>query len=210
MKRAAITFVCVLLLLAPAALAQSGVGSYSSSLSADNAAAVRQPHWNFGVIAFGGSGLSQNTDVQLVSGGFRVGRVLTGEHGTGFLRGTLEWNAEFLPVDSVLWSDYDNVYGIGVNPLILKWNFTSGHKTVPYFLAQTGFLWSSRNVPPGDTSQDNFVSGAGIGLHHFFRPDRSFNIDLRALHLSNASIGNHNPGINASLQLSIGYNWWRH
>jgi lipid A 3-O-deacylase len=208
MKRAAMGFFCLLLLLASAALAQSSEGSYSSS-ARDDAAAVRQPCWNFGVIATGGSGLSPDTDAQLVGAGVRVGRVLIGEHGPGFLRGTLEWNAEFLPVDYVLWSGYDNVYGVGVNPLILKWNFTSGRNTVPYFLAQTGYLWSSRNVPAGDTSQDNFLSGAGVGLHHFFRPGRSINIGLRALHLSNASIGNHNPGINATLQLSIGYNWWR-
>ena len=139
----------------------------------------------------------------------RVGRVLTGELGHGWARGTLELDAEIMPVDYVLWSDYRNVYGVGVNPIVLKWNFTRGRKMTPYLLAQGGALWSAHKVPPGDTSRFNFTSGPGIGLNYFVKPGRSVNMDLRATHLSNASLGDHNPGVNSSLQLSIGYNWWK-
>jgi len=55
----------------------------------------------------------------------------------------------------------------------------------------------------------NFTSGAGVGLNYFLRPGRSLNFDLRATHLSNASLGDHNPGVNSSLQLGVGYNWWK-
>lgn len=181
----------------------------SGPAAGGDAPAVRAPHWVFGVLAGGGSGLSDNTDVQYVRAGVRGGRVLTGERGPGFVRGTLEWDAEFMPVDYVLWSGYRNVYGIGVNPVIVKWNFTGGHKVAPYFLGQAGVLWSAHNVPRGDTSVFNFITGAGVGLNYFVRPNRSWNIDLRSTHLSNASLGNHNPGVNASLQLSVGYNWWK-
>jgi lipid A 3-O-deacylase len=213
--RASKLLLVLLALLLPAALlAQSGE-EYSTSLGPDTTLAVREPHWNAGIILYGGTGLFQDDDAQVASGGVRIGRVLTGEHGKGFLRGTLEWNAEFLPVDYVVW-DGNAIYGIGVNPLILKWNFTGKQssterrRTIPYFLAHTGVLWFSHNVPPGDTSHFNFLSGAGIGLNHFFKPGRSVNIDLRAFHLSNASLGNKNPGINAGLEVSIGYNWWQH
>lgn len=215
MKGRASKLLLILLLLIPAALlAQNGGEDYSSSLGPDNTAAVREPHWNAGIILNGGSGLFQNTNAQTASAGVRIGRVLTGEHGGGFLRGTLEWNAEFLPVDYVIW-DGRETYGIGVNPLILKWNFTGERssterrRVVPYFLAHTGVLWSSHNVPPGDTSHFNFRSGAGVGLNYFFKPGRSVNIDLRAFHFSNASIGNKNPSINSGVELSIGYNWWQ-
>ena len=197
-----------LVLFAAACTAQSS-GTAGDAPAPGTPSAARAPHWVVGVLAGGGSGLSGNTDVQFVRGGVRVGRVLTGEHGAGFVRGTFEWDAEFMPVDYVLWGGYRNVYGIGANPLILKWNFTSSRKVLPYFVAQGGALWSSHNVPPGNTSVFNFVTGAGVGLNYFVRPGRSWNIDLRATHLSNASLGSHNPGVNASLQLSVGYNWWK-
>jgi hypothetical protein len=175
----------------------------------DPAAAIRHERWNVGVLASGGSGLNDRDNVQFVRAGVRVGRVMTGELGPGWVRGTFEVDSEIMPLEYVLWSGYKNVYGFGVNPLVMKWNFTRGSRMVPYFLAQGGMLWTTDKVPPGDTSKINFTSGAGIGLNYFVKPRRSVNLDLRATHLSNASLGNHNPGVNASLQLSVGYNWWK-
>src|SRR6266511_498565 len=167
-KRLRFLLLCAPLLLAAACMAQS-----SGPAAGGDVPAVRAPHWVFGALAGGGSGLSDNTDVQYVRAGVRVGRVLTGERGQGFVRGTLEWDAEFMPVDYVLWSGYRNGYGSGVNPVIVKWNFTGGHKVAPYFLGQAGVLWSAHNVPPGDTSVFNFITGAGVGLNYFVRPNRS-------------------------------------
>jgi hypothetical protein len=177
--------------------------------SSDPAAAIRREHWNVGVLASGGSGLLDRDDVQFVRAGVRVGRVMTGELGAGWARGTFEVDSEIMPLEYVLWSGGKNVYGFGVNPLVMKWNFTLGKKVIPYFLTQGGMLWTADNVPPGNTSKINFTSGAGVGLNYFVKPRRSVNLDLRATHLSNASLGAHNPGVNASLQLSIGYNWWK-
>jgi hypothetical protein len=199
MKSFRILMLALLLSGAVAGMAQSD----------DDAAAIRREHWNAGVLVGGGTGLTDRTDVQFVRAGVRVGRVLTGELGSGVARGTFEVNAEIMPLDYVLWSRYKNVYGFGVNPLVMKWNFTQGRKTIPYFLAQGGMLWSSDNVPRGNTSKINFTSGAGVGMNYFIRPGRSVNWDVRATHLSNASLGAHNPGVNASLQFSVGYNWWK-
>jgi hypothetical protein len=177
--------------------------------TSDDAAAIRREHWNVGVLASGGTGLTDRTNVQFVRAGFRVGRVMTGELGKGFARGTFEVDSEIMPLDYVLWGGYKNVYGFGVNPLVMKWNFTRANRAVPYFLAQGGLLRTNVNVPPGNTSRINFTSGAGVGLNYFIKPGRSVNWDVRATHLSNASLGSHNPGVNASLQFSIGYNWWK-
>jgi lipid A 3-O-deacylase len=195
-----IAILAVLLLSAAAALAQS---------SDDDALAIRSQHWVVGVLAGGGSGLFDRDNVQMVRAGVRVGRVMTGELGKGFLRGTFELDAEIMPVDYVLWGGYRNVYGAGINPLVMKWNFTRGKKVIPYFLAQGGVLWSTDKVPPGDTSKINFIEGPGVGLNYFLKPGRSVNIDLRATHFSNASLGHHNPGVNSGMQISIGYNWWK-
>jgi hypothetical protein len=197
-KELRLTIFAVLLLTSVAGLAQSG-----------DDAANRSEHWVVGALAGGGSGLFDRDNVQMISAGVRVGRVMTGEIGKGWARGTFEMDAEILPLDYVLWSGYRNVYGAGVNPLVLKWNFTRGHKVIPYLLAQGGVLWSTDYAPPGDTSKINFISGPGVGLNYFIRPRRSVSFDFRAAHLSNASLGAHNPGVNSGLQITLGYNWWK-
>ena len=198
MKPLRCAILALMVLGAAAAWAQSG----------DDAAAIRRQPWVVGVLASGGSGLFDRENVQIVRAGVSVGRVLTGELGKGWARGTLELDAEIMPLDYVLWNGYRNVYGVGVNPLVMKWNFTRGKKVIPYLLAQGGMLWTTDRVPPGNTSRINFLSGPGVGLNYFLKPRRSVSIDLRATHLSNASLGNHNPGVDSSLQISIGYNWW--
>jgi hypothetical protein len=176
----------------------------------DNAAAVRSQHLTGGMIVSGGTGLFDRDNVQFIRAGVRVGRVMTKELGSGRMRGTFEEDVEFTPVDYVLWGGYGKVYGFGVTPVVLKWNFTSSRKVIPYFLAQGGMLHTSVKVPPKNTSTVNFLSGPGIGFNYFVKSGRSVNFDFRAVHLSNASLGDHNPGVNASLQFSIGYNWWKH
>lgn len=198
-----------LLRLVLLALLICDAGACLAQTREDGATAIRGTHWTAGILAGGGNGLFDRTNVHYVRVGVRVGRVMTPELGRGFARGTLEVDSEIMPLDYVLWGGDRSVYGVGVNPLILKWNFTRGEKTIPYFLAQGGMLWSTGNVPPGDTSRINFTSGAGVGFNYFLRPRRSVNCDIRATHLSNASLGSHNPGVNASLQLSVGYNWWK-
>lgn len=179
-------------------------------------ASIRSEHWLAGVFVGGGSGLYDRANVQFIRTGVRVGRVMTGELGGGNFRGTFELDAEVMPVDMVLWGEYKKnefkpVYGFAVNPLVMKWNFTrdSSRRLIPYFLAQGGVIFTAVNVPPGDTSKINFTSGAGVGFNYFIRPRRSVSFDFRATHLSSASLGNHNPGVNSSLQISLGYNWWK-
>ena len=198
MKPLRCAILALMVLGAAAAWAQSG----------DDAAAIWRQPWVVGVLASGGSGLFDRDNVQLVRAGVSVGRVLTGELGKGWARGTVELDAEIMPLDYVLWNGHRNVYGVGVNPLVMKWNFTRGKKVIPYLLAQGGMLWTTDRVPPGNTSRINFLSGPGVGLNYFLRPRRSVSIDLRATHLSNASLGDHNPGVDSSLQISLGYNWW--
>ena len=170
--------------------------------------AVKHPNWNYGLFAIGGTGLNQDSSVHMFGVGGRLGRVLTNQHGGGVLRGTLEWNAEVLPFYQFYYPG-DKATGAVINPLVLKYNFTHGTKVAPFFEAIGGAIFTNKNFPPGDTAQINFNSGAGVGMNIFTRSNRSVAFDVRALHISNASIGNHNPGINASLQFTLGYTWWK-
>lgn len=183
------------------------LSSLATAQSSDSTAS-QTPAWNLGIFAVGGTGLQRDSDIQMFGIGGRLGRVLTREHGRGFLRGTLEWNAEVLPLYQ-FYGRGETTTGANVNPLVFKWNFTRRSKVNPFFEVIGGAVFTNKDFPPGDTSTVNFDSGAGVGMNIFTRRNRSIAFDVRALHISNASIGNHNPGVNASLQFTIGYTWWK-
>jgi hypothetical protein len=162
--------------------------------------------WQFGVWGGGGSGFRGSTsDTRFTNFGFRIGRILTGEHGSGWKRGNLELAADVIPVYVV----YQNpaVYGGGVTTPIFRWNFTGGKKIAPYFEAGGGLLYTTSSVPPG-TSRINFTPQGGFGFNVFTRERRSVSFDARYVHISSAGLGSPNPGID-SLQFRIGFNWFR-
>ena len=49
----------------------------------------------------------------------------------------------------------------------------------------------------------------GVGVHYFTRPKRSIDLGVNAVHISSASLGDRNPGVNASIQVQVGYTFWR-
>ena len=154
---------------------------------------LRHPEWNKGVFFGGGTTVASSPSGSNLVLGFRLGRVLTNEHGPGILRGTYEMAIDIVPLDEY-WIN-GGQYAGGVDPVVFKWNFTSGCKVAPYFAAV------------GDTSQINFTSGPEIGAQIFGKGRNSWDISVKAYHLSNASLGNHNPGLNANLQFMLGYTW---
>lgn len=176
---------------------------------------LRSPRWEFRPWVGGGTGLGFASEFKFVNAGFRVGRVLTGEVGEGKLRGTFEWSSDLMPLYMVRQSDfYDSgpqrwVYGGGFNAVNLMWNFTASDRVVPFIAAEGGVLFSRDEIPPGDTSRVNFLPGGAFGIH-FLRGDRqAFTVSIHVTHVSNASLAEHNPGINASLQFRVGYTWFK-
>lgn len=181
----------------------------SATLLAQNSSALTHAGWNYGFFGGYGNGLGNNSDFHRYTFGGRLGRVLTSERGSGILRGTFEWDAEITPVDILNY--HGTTYAGGVAPIVWKWNFTGGgrRKVVAFGEAVGGALFSANNFPAGDTSQVNFQTGVGVGFNAFTSSKRAISVGIRALHISNASIGNHNPGINASIQFQVGYNCFK-
>jgi lipid A 3-O-deacylase len=68
---------------------------------------------------------------------------------------------------------------------------------------------SGDNGPNDDTSVWNFTPQFGVGAHYFVQPHRSIDLGANAIHISSASLGDKNPGINASVQFTLGYSWWK-
>ena len=116
-------------------------------------------------------------------------------------------------------------YGVSLTPVIFRWNFlTSSRRIQPWFQAAGGLIYTTHKYPPnylscpaplctppidGGTSVWNFAPQGGGGIHYFLSPRRSIDLGVNAVHISSASLGDRNPGVNASVQIQIGYTLWR-
>lgn len=203
--------------------------------------------WNYGALLQGGNGVTDNRDgFHFLMAGGHVGKVLTGELGTGVLKGNFEYGAEVFP----FWQSYTPKFqkvscygvtasgvtacsapytsggtytGVSVTPILLRWNFTHGERWMPCLQGGGGLIWTNHkypavgstapnlteNGPNANTSVWNFTPQFGIGAHYLLRSRRSLDFGFNAVHISSASLGDRNPGVNASVQASVGYSWWK-
>jgi hypothetical protein len=129
---------------------------------------------------------------------------------------TITWlgpNSSKAPLPSGHWNG-ENFHGASVTPLLLRWNFSQrdSARVVPWVQLGGGLLWTNHKFPYsyfGGTSVINFTPQVGAGVNIFNRPHHSINLAMKTIHISNASLGDHNPGLNQTLQFSLGYSWWR-
>ena len=70
-----------------------------------------------------------------------------------------------------------------------------------------GVLFTKSDVP-AFTSDVNFTPQLAFGVHLLRRKRESLSLAVRYLHISNAGLGDLNPGIN-TIQFSLGYHWFR-
>ena len=208
---------------------------------------ARHQPLEFGALVQYGNGITDDRNAfKFIMAGVHAGKVLTPEIGHSILKGQFEYAAEVFP----LWQSYTPRFqrescvaipnstaiscsapytvggtftGVSVVPVILRWNFTSGHRVMPWFQGSGGAVWTNHKYPAfgtlnpvnlqndgpnADASVFNFVTGAGIGMHYFTNARHSFDFGASGVHLSSASLGDRNPGVNASIYGSIGYTWW--
>ena len=114
--------------------------------------------------------------------------------------------------------------GSSITPIMLRYNFTHGKRFMPWIQAAGGVVWTNHKYPAvgnldptdptqtgpaADTSVWNFTPQGGIGAHYFVKPKRSVDVSINGVHVSSASLGDKNPGVNASVQVSVGYSWWK-
>ena len=164
--------------------------------------------WDLDIYATGGTSVPGGTsDTQVFSLGLRGGKVLTGDHLGGFLRGNFEYAFDLVPAYIVF--QRQNTYGTGFDPVVLKWNFTSSSRVTPFFEIVGGTLFSSDDVPPG-TSSVNFRSGAGLGFQIPLRGSAThLTLEAKYEHISNAGLASPNPGIN-TVHFVLGWGKFKH
>ena len=197
--------------------------------------------WEYGPVFQGGEGVGVRYGFTFTSAGFELGKVITGEHLPGLMRGQFEFVGQLLPywqaftppphtatataVNPTTGLQYTYSYPVGggtstgvqVMPVVLRWDFKPHRKLALWFQAAGGVIYTTHKFPPdqlvphgtpGGTSVFNFSPQGGIGLQYFLRPGRSIYVLGSGVHISSASLGDRNPGVNASVQFQIGYSFW--
>lgn len=165
--------------------------------------------WDVGVWAGGGFSVPGGTkDTHTFNAGVRLGKVLTEDHGGGFVRGNFEWSGDLIPL-YYIWqpAPAKNAYGAAFNPVNLKWNFTRAARAVPFLELGGGVLFTNHAVPV-NTSHVNFLTHATLGFQFFNTERRAFTAAVRYEHISNAGLTTPNPGVN-TVQFQVGMNWFR-
>jgi lipid A 3-O-deacylase len=113
--------------------------------------------------------------------------------------------------------------GVSITPIILRWNLNGTRRMSFWGQAAGGVLWTNHKYPAfggppynvqndgpnADASVWNFTPQGGVGVHYFLKPKRSLDLGANAIHISSASLGDRNPGVNASVQFTLGYSWWK-
>lgn len=241
MKKASFPLVMAALIFAAAAPAQTSATS-DQAASGPAAAELSTRPWEYGPFFQGGQGVGDRSGYTLLNAGVRLGKVVTGEHLPGLLRGQFEYAGELMPYwqaftppphiqdvtyhDPVTGLNYTfalpfgggTFTGFSITPIILRWDFKPRRRVAPWFQAAGGLIYTTHKFPPdvlvphgtpGGTSVWNFSPQGGVGIHYFTRPGRSIDFGVNAVHISSASLGDHNPGVNASIQIQVGYTFWK-
>lgn len=194
--------------------------------------------WHYGPFMAYGRGVGDRSSFDFLMGGVEVGKTLTPVLKAGILSGQFELGANIMPLwqaytpkahlktfkekdgqTVVLPVGGGNYYGASLTPVILRWNFLTHSRHVqPWFQGAGGLIYTTHKFPPdvllkhgqpGGTSVWNFSPQGGMGLHYFTGDRRSIDFGVNAVHISSSSLGDRNPGVNASLQFQVGYSWWK-
>jgi hypothetical protein len=90
-------------------------------------------------------------------------------------------------------------YGVGLAPLGAEAAFSMTEKTHVLFNVTSGVAWFSRVVPYGKATQANFTVAPGLFLERRIGGRQAVAVGYQLHHLSNASMGSANPGMNSHI-----------
>lgn len=217
---------------------RTGTGSGAQDSDINPVADVRDnERWEMGPFVNYGNGVGNRDQFRFLSTGFQLGKVVTPVVHVGWVSGQFEYAGNFMPLWMAFTPAphdqlYDckgspctypvgggNYYGASLTPVILRWNFlTHSRRIQPWFQAAGGLIYTTHKFPPdilpvhgypGGTSVWNFSPQGGGGIHYFVGPKRSIDLGINGVHISSASLGDKNPGVNASVQIQLGYTVWK-
>ncbi|MGA7339608.1 MAG: acyloxyacyl hydrolase [Terracidiphilus sp.] len=206
--------------------------------SANPVARVRERRsWEYGPFVNWGTGVGSRSDYKFFWGGFQLSKPVFPVVHAGILSGQFElggnimplWQAYTPPPHQQTFYYPGGAYvgpegggtfrGVSITPAIFRWNFlTRSRRIQPWLQAAGGVIYTTHKFPPdvevpegtpGGTCVWNFSPQGGGGIHYFLRPKRSIDLGVNGVHISSASLGDRNPGVNASIQIQVGYTFWK-
>jgi hypothetical protein len=214
--------------ISPAARGQSASQSVPSSAASTESEPTRAPRNEFGVWGALSAGsphvIGVTGDVQLGQAAFRIGRILVDKPGFAF-----EWTIDVIPaeivrqpraVDAIYVNSriayysldgHQIVYGGGVNPIGLKFNFFRQHQWQPVLASTGGFVVSVLPVPVDVNGEEqfNFTFDLQAGLQHFNSSNtRAWMFGYKYQHISNGYRGTINPGADFNV-IFFGYSFFK-
>jgi hypothetical protein len=198
----------------------------------------KEKGWEFAPFVNWGKGIGgDRSDYNFLSLGVEAGKVLTPVLHAGILSGQFQYAVNIMPLwQAYTPAPHEKTFifqgktyiepigggtytGVSLTPVIFRWNFlTHSRRVQPWFQGAGGLIYTTHKFPPdvlvphgtpGATSVWNFSPQGGVGIHYFTRPGRSIDLGVNAVHISSASLGDHNPGVNASIQVQVGYTFWK-
>jgi lipid A 3-O-deacylase len=128
---------------------------------------------------------------------------LTGMIGESFYRGAWFWHVEAGVAEAL---NRDGEYLLGISPLMAEYKFLSPERSwAPNILLGAGFAYTKwKDIAERELGTEfEFLLHAGAGIEFFQEGSRSYSINYRLFHVSNAGITRPNIGLNAHV-LSLG------
>lgn len=193
--------------------------------------------WEYGPFVNWGKGVGDRSDFEFLSAGFQAGKILTPVIHSRIFPGQFEFGANIMPLWQAYtpaphlqdFTYHGTTYvapvgggtyhGVSLTPVILRWNFLTRWRDIqPWFQGAGGLIYTTHKFPPdvlvphgepGGTSVWNFAPQGGVGVHFFMHSGRSIDLGVNAVHISSSSLGDRNPGVNASMQVQMGYTFWK-
>jgi hypothetical protein len=205
----------------------------------DPVAQVREnKSWEYGPFVNYGVGIGDRSQYKFLWGGLQLGKPISAVHRAGILTGQFELAGNIMPfwqaytpaphlaqytcqggVLCTLPTGGGTFRGVSITPVIFRWNLqTQSRRIQPWIQAAGGLIYTTHKFPPnyystqtidGGTCVWNFTPQGGFGIHYFTRDRRSIDLGVNAVHISSASLGDRNPGVNASVQVQVGYTFWK-
>ena len=208
---------CLLVLILSVIVSAQAINEYSSPAVGSSAPSTSegiQKRWNeFGIwggISFDSPTLIGKTpNSRFGNIGLRYGRVLAASKTVAF-----EWTIDAVPLSIlsnnrftavpsgsgfVVTQTRKSVYGWGVSPIGLKFNFRRNRRVQPFGQATGGFLYFNEQVPLAGAARFNFTFDFSGGVQIVNSNRRSFTIGYKYQHISNANRATFNPGVDVQM-----------
>lgn len=190
----------MLVLLLSAMIALAGAGAVRAQ---DDAGSL--PPNELGV--WGGGSVASSTMIGKSSGfdfgeaAIRYGRTLWSNGQISF-----DWTVDGIPLALISLDRAERtptttgevVYGAGLAPLGFRLSYDQLGWFRPYAAATGGFLWFTERIPASGV-KFNFTYDFGVGAQLFVAPEQAIVLGYKYHHISNAGIGDDNPGFDSNI-----------